>query len=426
MCALHFPTLFVTAEIGRQKSWKVWVEGDCYYRQDCFVQGKQKKPVCRQCKATNVGRANEKTAPEQARLKAATAWVKILDKGYKPDPSDQQGTDLYNQIWPYKQQGSTSHKLPDLLLDLMAGKTPEPVPQLMPLVVPLTTVKPMLAQQLQPKKCQPDKELWFMQPKLDGVRCVAHTKERQVILMSRTGKQFSHLQHVRQDILDLTQKLGRSVILDGELFARSLTVGGKAADSSQMFSLITGACRATRTEPADYEQQIEYHIYDIVDLAAQQTDRLQQLEKIKQLLPVNTCLKIVETTVASSMPAVKDYLAEVLARGYEGVILRKGDALYQQKRTTSLLKYKLFQDSEFTIVGAKQGNGTEQGCIVWRCQTADGQEFDVRPRGSFESRRELWQCHEKYIGQQLTVRYQEMSADGIPRFPVGITVRDYE
>ena len=426
MCALHFPTLFVTAEIGRQKSWKVWVEGDCYYRQDCFVEGKQKKPVCRQCKPTNVGRANEKTAQEQACLKAATAWIKILDKGYQPAPADQEGLQLYNQIWPYKQQGSTSHKLPELLLDLMAGKSPDPLPQLMPLIVPLTTVKPMLAQQLQPKKCQPDKELWFMQPKLDGVRCVAQTRDSEVILMSRTGKQFSHLQHVRQDILDLNQKLGRSVILDGELFARSLIVNNDAADPSQMFSLITGACRATRTEPADYEQQIEYHIYDIVDLAAKQTDRLQQLEQLKQLLPTNTSVKIVETTVASSMSAVKDYLAEVLARDYEGVILRRGDALYQQKRTTSLLKYKLFQDSEFMIVGAKEGQGTEQGCVVWRCQTQDGQEFDVRPRGSFDSRKQLWQQHRQYIGQLLTVRYQEMSTDGIPRFPVGIVVRDYE
>jgi len=38
----------------------------------------------------------------------------------------------------------------------------------------------------------------------------------------------------------------------------------------------------------------------------------------------------------------------------------------------------------------------------------------------------LFQNGSNYIGQQLTVRYQELTDDGVPRFPVGIAIRNYE
>jgi hypothetical protein len=33
---------------------------------------------------------------------------------------------------------------------------------------------------------------------------------------------------------------------------------------------------------------------------------------------------------------------------------------------------------------------------------------------------------DSFIGKMLTVKYQEMSPDGVPRFPSGIAIRDYE
>jgi DNA ligase-1 len=50
----------------------------------------------------------------------------------------------------------------------------------------------------------------------------------------------------------------------------------------------------------------------------------------------------------------------------------------------------------------------------------------VRPRGTHEDRADLFKDGDSYIGKKLTVRYQELTEDGIPRFPVGIAFRDYE
>ena len=76
-------------------------------------------------------------------------------------------------------------------------------------------------------------------------------------------------------------------------------------------------------------------------------------------------------------------------------------------------------------LGLLKERATKQ-VVVWECQTPDGQTFRVRPRGTQEARRELFENGGDYVGQQLTVRYQELTDDGVPRFPVGIAIRDYE
>ena len=64
--------------------------------------------------------------------------------------------------------------------------------------------------------------------------------------------------------------------------------------------------------------------------------------------------------------------------------------------------------------------------ITLECKTPEGLTFRARPRGTREARTEQYQNGNDYIGKQLTVRYQELTDDGVPRFPVGITIRDYE
>jgi hypothetical protein len=83
-------------------------------------------------------------------------------------------------------------------------------------------------------------------------------------------------------------------------------------------------------------------------------------------------------------------------------------------------------DDEFEMVDGRAPEGSQEGCMVFKCATPDGGSFDVTPKGTFEEKREMFLNLESYIGKQLTVRYQEKSEDGIPIFPVGITVRDYE
>ena len=107
-------------------------------------------------------------------------------------------------------------------------------------------------------------------------------------------------------------------------------------------------------------------------------------------------------------------------------MLRASKGLYKNVRSVDLLKYKEFFDDEYEVVGFKEGEGGEKGCVLWTCKTEKGTTFHCRPRGTREDRTELFQKGASYIGKKLTVRFQELTDDGIPRFPVGIAFRDYE
>ena len=116
--------------------------------------------------------------------------------------------------------------------------------------------------------------------------------------------------------------------------------------------------------------------------------------------------------------------AEFVEAGYEGIMLRNAAGVYRANyRSNDLQKYKEFMEDEYRIIDFKEGEGRDAGAVIWVCETADGKEFTVRPRGSFEQRREWFNDGDSYIGKNLTVVYQELTEDGKPRFPVAKAVR---
>jgi len=107
-------------------------------------------------------------------------------------------------------------------------------------------------------------------------------------------------------------------------------------------------------------------------------------------------------------------------------MIRDASSTYEiGKRSNYLLKYKAFQTEEYEIVDVKEGTGREKGAAIWVCKVGEHQ-FSAKPEGTLEVRKKYLQEKEKYIGKQLTVRYQNLTALGVPRFPVGVAVRDYE
>jgi ATP-dependent DNA ligase len=139
-------------------------------------------------------------------------------------------------------------------------------------------------------------------------------------------------------------------------------------------------------------------------------------------------VKPVSTYLVNSEEDFRDFNTNgCMANGYEGAMIRNGDGIYKLgHRSADLQKLKEFQDAEYKIIGFKEGTGTEKGCVIWECSTDKSLTFSVRPRGSKAERQGYFQNGKEHIGSMLTVRFQELTNDGIPRFPVGISIRDYE
>ena len=256
----------------------------------------------------------------------------------------------------------------------------------------------------------------IVQRKFDGVRCLARlNSDGTVTLMSRKGKEFAHLNHIKTDVA--ANNSNTNLVIDGELYSDTLT-----------FQELVGLVKRVTLKPGNDKQMLEVslRVYDCVELN-NEADFTSRYETITEVTTGAEYLSLVENVRVSTESEIHAAQARFVEEGYEGAMVRNLTGAYAiGKRSANLQKVKTFLDGEYPIIGFTDGTGGETGCVIWECQTPDGQSFRVRPRGTQEDRKVLFRNGGDYIGQQLTVRYQELTDDGVPRFPVGIAIRDYE
>ena len=266
---------------------------------------------------------------------------------------------------------------------------------------------PMLANKWE-EKSHVISEPFFVQPKLDGVRMMVGKYKGKFVMLSRTGKPVK-MPHVQKE---LEPMLHDGEFLDGENFT-----------TERSFEQITGMCR-TQDVHSDLEI-VKFHIFDyfcIADPESPFSERVKKLQKFRGLK--NSVLVLTEQLDSKKKVQMKH--DEYAAKGYEGIMIRDFGGLYKlAERSNTLLKFKAFQTEEYPIVGAEEGKGRDAGTVIWICSSKAG-NFSVRPKGTVEERTEWLTNKHKYIGKPLTVQFQNLTNGGIPRFPVGLAIRDYE
>jgi len=379
------PILSTTSKLEKKLLWKIFVIDNKIYRESWQDGGKVKTFKAIECFGKNIGRVNATTDSDQALFEAHSKWNKQHDKGYVVDGGSYTSS-------PVNKDGCANSS---------------------------TLILPMLANKFEDRKKRVSYPV-AVSYKIDGVRMVAVTNlDKTVKLTSRTGKEFSFMDKIRHHISTISDKC----ILDGELYSHTLP-----------FNVISGATRSVKKK-SEYDDKMEYWIFDIIDTEIEYKYRASTLQKMKKkyeklFKPEERCLHFVLFEVAKNEDEVKTFHDKYVEQGYEGVMVRNMDGKYIMKnRSSDLLKYKAFEDSEFKIVGFKVGKGTEEGAIVYEVEHPEsGLSFDVRPRGTIENRINLANKGNECIGKLLTVRYQKTGIDdgSLPRFPVGIDIRDYE
>lgn len=286
--------------------------------------------------------------------------------------------------------------------------------------------RPMLAQtfDITPKK--PHVFPVYTQRKYDGIRCIARFVDGQVILESRNGVAISHFDTIKRELLKVFTTSctnNNGIYLDGELYTHELP-----------FETISGIvrCKTLSTNDIVKMNQIRYCIYDCYysnNSAMPYTERRDSLQQLLSVLQEDTNSYIIGviTEEANSILDIQKLHHQYCEEGFEGIMIRFPKGAYESnKRSKYLQKYKTFIDSEYRIIGFHEGDASETGCVIWECITETGGTFSVRPSGTREQRKEWYGNGTQYIGKMLTVVYQELSQDGIPRFPVGKCIRDYE
>lgn len=258
----------------------------------------------------------------------------------------------------------------------------------------------------------------LVQRKYDGIRCLSHrTSSGSIVMESRKGVQFNGFPKIVDELQSMYSNIlcNRSVLFDGELYTNQLT-----------FENISGLVRQQKGE-SNLTDLIEYHVYDVFDPNDLSWPFLERMNFLLDISKSMQTVKIVFVTseMAINVDNIDSLHHKYVSEGYEGIIIRQPSGIYEEnKRSKFLQKHKLIIDDDFEIVGFHDGDGHDKSMIIWECITVSGKRFSVKPRGTFEERRLAFQDASSYIGKFLTVVFQELSADGIPRFPVGQRIRD--
>ena len=278
--------------------------------------------------------------------------------------------------------------------------------------------KPMLAYPVSDKPINYNEKV-FMQPKLDGVRClIQYDKKLGVTAWSRTGKQWQNIHHITSSLEKWFQS-NQTTVLDGELYNHDLK-----DDFETIISLVR------RQNPDDIDalesqDLVQFHCYDIIHPDNSKFEERTRFIKwcVGQSSPY---VHIVSTILIPTETQAKDCHQDNLNQGYEGSILRTNDE-YQCKRSHSLRKFKDFQDAEATITSWVEGKGKRVGTIgKFMAVDADGIEFGMPVMDKFDYLQNNFKAMQKWVGKIATFTYFERTKAGSYRHPLFKCIRDYE
>ena len=281
--------------------------------------------------------------------------------------------------------------------------------------------KPMLAYPVSNKPIDYTK-LVFMQPKLDGVRCLIQAEKLpfdmgyEPVAYSRTGKQWKNIDHILINLTPFFQA-NPDVILDGELYNHALR-----DDFEKIISCVRKT-KPTDVDKAESRKLVQFHCYDIVD---ETLDFQSRSIRLNSLLEPTYSIKLVKTIVTPTESQAKVNHARNLDAGYEGSILRTND-VYKCGRSWSLRKFKDFHDAEAEIIGWVEGKGKRRGTIgKFIAADKDGNRFGMPVMDNFKKLRTMFEDMQTWKGKIATFTYFERTKAGSYRHPLFKAIRDYE
>lgn len=375
----ELPRLFALSKTGAIRVYDIIVEdmGDhavMTTRKKVTLNGKWTEDLYEYWEGVNIGKANETTYLEQALNEAQSAWKRLKDAGFStemPNTESRFNTDANGNM------------------------------------------KPMLAISFNEKRI---KFPCLVQPKLDGVRCLAFLENGEVQLLSRKGKPYN-IPHLKEFL----SKHKEMLPLDGELYNhRELT-----------FQEIVSAVK----RHSEITPKIRYAVYDKPIADAKNSKRWLNVTNDYMGLGKDAPTYVVDYKMCSSLEDILAYHKKCVADGYEGVIIRNLDGLYEFGfRSNNLIKYKEFNDAEFQLADVIEATGRDSGTAIFVLylpghegeEVTDKNTFKAKPQGSRELRSDYFENAKKLIGKLVTIQYQGLSDEGVPRFPSAISIRDYE
>lgn len=362
------PTLYKRNTDGSIQTWYQEIDGAKYRTHSGKLNGKLVTSEWTVAEGKNIGKSNETTPEQQADIEVGANYVKKQKSGYFENIAE---------------------------------------------IDTSTKFKPMLAANYDDVKIDLNKEVWFSQPKLDGIRCISRSDG----LWTRSGERIATAPHIEKLMKDVHQA-SAGLVFDGELYVHSLS------DNFNEMSSV-----AKNAEKAD--GFLQYWIYDVVssDLSDDNSPFEERLRTMSLILEEHQSEFIipVQTSQIVNQDDTDSIYEWYLEQGYEGQMLRRGDSAYEHKRSKNLLKRKTFMDQEFTILDVIEGLGNKSGLAATiRVDIGNGQVCDATCTGTDEYRKQLLLRKNELIDKQATIKFFNRTPGGSLRFPTVKAIHETE
>lgn len=362
--------LYKRSKKGVQQ-WQIELDRDKFRTISGVKGGAQVTSEWTVCNGKSIGKANE-TSPESQAIKEVESKITLhKDKGYRENINS---------------------------------------------IDDLEFTPPMLA-----KKFEDVKEIVypvFSQPKLDGMRCIINGKG----MFSRNGKPILSAPHILESLKEWFET-HPMVELDGELYCHKLK------DNFNKIMSLAKKTKPTKEDLAESKEKLQLWVYDVRfapnvydgdhEMAAARFGGrsdwlnyrfLQEFAKNPYLVQVTTD-KVVNR---EELDAMYQHYRNL---GFEGQMIRM-DTPYENCRTKNLLKRKEFITEEFELVDIVEGEGNRSGMAGSAVlKTLTGLQFSSSLVGDHGYCKMLLINKKDVIGKMATIRYQNLTPEGCPRFP---------
>lgn len=267
------------------------------------------------------------------------------------------------------------------------------------------------------------------QLKADGMRAMAWLEDGVVQIRGRSGKPIEFNGILENRIRPLLETVDG--VLDGELVVVESNgdIMPRKKGNGILNSFIRPSSKIEKLE-ADVEKEkqkinnladmVRFRVWDLIDFRAFKTGhdvmpyrlRLGMLKRYIDLQPSNY-YEVIEGKEVDDIDQAREYFAQALAQGEEGIMLKDMESPWEDKRSKYVLKFKSELECDLEVIGWNTGtpgtkNENKVGSLI--CATID-RKVEVSISGfSDELRNEITHDINDWIGRIVTVRYNERIA----------------
>ena len=296
---------------------------------------------------------------------------------------------VFESLSPEAQELAKRILFRDLRCNVSATITNKVFPKLVP------EFKVQLAKKYNPKKKYKN-TLWAASRKMDGLRCVFKNGK----LYTRNGKDVVGFEH----IVDELKTLGKYDLIDGELYSEDIP-----------FQEIQGYVMRKKNVVEEDKKKIFYNVFVLLNDKTDTAGMVLDIEK-RRKKNHRKYVKFVEYKIIDNdFEKIKILDEKWVAEGYEGVMLRSMDVVYDWKRSDDLVKFKSFKEEDLTIVEAIEGMGKYKGMLgAFLCRgKVEGYKVEAEAGSGYndEQRAKFWKNRKGMVGTKIEVKYQRLSDD---------------